>query len=134
VLERYLYRAQVLRVVDGDTLVCEILVHAKVTLDVGFRIKVTLPEVTQEHSIRIVGVNTPELFSGTDRERGAAAKQFVTEWVEASQAQGVRWPFFLETLKDTTSFNRYVGHLTRPSTGESLADAIRAAGFDLGGM
>ena len=106
------YRAKAIRVVDGDTILLEV--------DLGLRVRT-------EVSIRVAGVDTPELFTGTDRQRGAEAKAFTDEWI-AFRNIG-RWPFLLRTYKDSMSFNRYVADVFDAEFGGSLADAIRGAGF-----
>jgi micrococcal nuclease len=106
------YRAKALRVKDGDTILFEI--------DKGMHDR-------SEESIRVAGVDTPELFTGTDRERGGMAKAFTEEWV-AFRNIG-RWPFLLRTYKDTTTFGRYVADVYDAEFGGSLADAIQEAGF-----
>src|SRR5215210_7710432 len=108
----YWYRAKALRTIDGDTIVVE--------LDFGLRVRT-------EISIRVAGVDTPEIFTGTDRQRGAEAKAFTDNWI-AFRNIG-RWPFLLRTYKDTKSFDRYVADVFDVETGGSLADAIREAGW-----
>lgn len=108
----YTYRATVQRVVDGDTVVC--------VLDVGFH------TYHIEH-LRLRAVNAPELFSGNNREAGAAARDFVRDWVQSADVRG-EWPFVVTTYKSRESFGRYIADVVRVDTGESLADALVAAG------
>lgn len=58
----YRYNAIIEKVVDGDTIV--------VSLDLGFGIWL------HKQSIRLYGINTPEIKGG-ERERGLLAKRFV---------------------------------------------------------
>ena len=60
----YTYLAEVVRVVDGDTVVFKV--------DLGFK-------MTTEQSFRLYGIDTPELRSRdpNERERAQAAKAFV---------------------------------------------------------
>lgn len=60
------YRVEVLRVVDGDTLECEI--------DCGFKIALT------EH-VRLYGVDTPEVFGPHAVPEGKLASAFTRAWV-----------------------------------------------------
>tara|TARA_R100000329_G_C7488660_1_gene172137 strand:+ start:100 stop:456 length:357 start_codon:yes stop_codon:yes gene_type:complete len=62
------YRAEVKRVVDGDTI--------DVVLDLGFGI-------LYKSRVRFLGVNTPESRTRDleEKERGLAAKDFVTNWL-----------------------------------------------------
>lgn len=67
----YEYRAQLVRIVDGDTLVMNI--------DLGLR-------TFRKDKLRLVGVNTPEIFGvkkdSLEYEDGIRAKQFVEDWFE----------------------------------------------------
>jgi len=109
----YVYRARAVRVIDGDTIRMEI--------DLGLSIRA-------EHSIRVRGINTPELFSGDDRARGRQATDDTEAWI-ASSNMGARWPFLIRTFKDTQTFNRYVADVYDAHTGESLADYLRTKGW-----
>lgn len=62
----YLYRARVVRVVDGDTLIAE--------LDLGCHVRMI-------REVRLVGINTPELSSRDAGERARAVE--ARERVEA---------------------------------------------------
>ena len=62
----YVYKAHVVRVIDGDTIVVDI--------DLGFRIS-----KNGEH-LRLEGIDTPEV-RGAEREAGLVSKAFVEKWV-----------------------------------------------------
>lgn len=62
----YIYRAVVVRVIDGDTLVVDI--------DLGFRIWV------RDQHLRLLDVHTPELH-GTGAAEGVKAKNLLVGWV-----------------------------------------------------
>lgn len=94
VIDLYTYRANLVRVIDGDTIVMR--------LDLGFYI-------SAEHSLRLVGVNAPELFSGTNRVRGAEAKADCEKWLWEHQHQDIKWPYLVRTEKDKQTFSRYLG-------------------------
>ncbi len=114
-MKLYQYRADIVKVTDGDTV--------RAYLDQGMH-------SFKVESLRVAGVDAPELFSGTNREAGGAALNFVIGWVAdaAVNAPDRRWPFEIETMKDKQTFGRYVAHIIRTDTGESLADALVAAG------
>jgi len=103
----YRYRGILVRAVDGDT----IIVH----LDMGLR-------VYTEVSLRIAGINAPELFRGTpeDRAKGAEARDFLARYEDKHVT--------LVTHKDRQSFNRYVADITLDETGEGLDDLMVMAG------
>ncbi len=88
------YRAALVRIIDGDTAVFR--------LDMGFR-------VSCEQSLRLIGVNAPELFTGTDREVGAQAKQDCADWLSSKMGYGIDWPFIVTTQKDRQTFGRFLG-------------------------
>jgi endonuclease YncB( thermonuclease family) len=115
----FVYRCDISRVVDGDTVIARI--------DLGFRIEAM-------QSVRILGINAPELYRGSDeeRQRGLAAKFFVTEWVVRHQdpkppGQGGAWPFLIKTEKGD-SFGRWLGEVVSVLGGPDLATAIVEAG------
>jgi len=66
------YRAKLIRVVDGDTVYLEV--------DCGFRLKTT-------HSFRILGIDTPELRGGTlvTKADARAAKHRTQALLEAEE-------------------------------------------------
>ena len=69
----YTYKAEVLRVIDGDTI--------KLKIDLGFRTFI-------EANCRIYGVNAPELHSKNGAEKFKANE--AKEWVEQELIEGDR--------------------------------------------
>lgn len=113
----YTFRAKVLRVVDGDTVIAQ--------CDLAFSVYHTV-------TLRLLGVDTPELFHGTDREAGAAAKQATAEWVgrilaEAAPA-GEDWPFLVTTHKGE-SFGRYLADVYSWDMSQNLSTYLRGLGY-----
>jgi len=91
ILSLYTYKAEVVRVIDGDTLVLNI--------DLGLNISIT------KH-IRLLRVDTPELNSRVleEREKAKLARDFVVE----------RLPSGAEVIVKTyksDSFGRYLGEI-----------------------
>ena len=109
----YRYRARCESVTDGDTI--------RATLDMGCH-------CYHVEAIRLRGVDTAEV-RGAERPDGIVARAFVQLWVDTAGTG--EWPLIVETHKGET-FGRYVADVFRADTGESLADALRAAGFDRG--
>lgn len=103
----YEYRAQVTKVVDGDT------VHARVDLGCDVRLDMT---------IRLYGIDTPELPT----EEGKAAK----EWL-ADELNRVGGYVVLRTMKDRREkYGRYLGILFAIDTlTESMNDAMLRLGL-----
>ena len=108
---RYIYTADIKRVIDGDTLDCLLTVNT----DIGFHINAAASTLQR---VRIAGVDTPEMrprqnsrWSKThtrEQEKDAArqAAHYVQQWVERWTQSG-RW-VTVETHK-TDSFGRYIG-------------------------
>jgi len=82
----YVYKARCTRVVDGDTL--------ELDVDLGFNVALTIRG-------RLLGVDAPELFSGTDRENGKLAKLFLENLV-------LNKDLLVNTYKDKTTFGRWL--------------------------
>lgn len=98
------FNAELIRVIDGDTLVVMLHKHH------GDR---------SDKKIRLLGVDTPEL-TGTDKEAGIAARTFVLEWLGAES-------LVVQTVK-IDSFGRWLSYVWRTTDGASLADALRDSG------
>lgn len=101
----YEYRAEVVRVIDGDTIV--------MSIDVGFDISIV-------KKIRLLGVNTPEI-RGESRTEGLKAKKLVEKWLEGEELT-------IRTAK-ADSFGRYLAEITR-NGGQSLTSYLLKMGYD----
>ena len=66
----YLYNAEVVKIVDGDTF--------KIKIDLGFEVHIG------PKSVRLYGVNTPESRTKNLEEKklGLAAKEFTDQWIK----------------------------------------------------
>lgn len=109
----YLYKAELIRVVDGDTL--------DVTLDLGFGIHYGGGDAVR---LRLADIDTPELRSKDEAEKTAAlaAKEFVidTLFCAAYDVKGTTemfgWPLLVRTIKTRKgtprrTFGRYVAEV-----------------------
>jgi micrococcal nuclease len=111
----WVYRADIERVVDGDTVVA--------VIDCGFGLH--LYRGNEGARLRLLGVDSPERI-----QRGwAAARDFTLAWVrEAGQAdESNRFPFIIRTSK-ADAFGRYLSTVWRISDGACLNDALLDAG------
>jgi micrococcal nuclease len=81
-MELYFYKAQVKKVLDGDTV--------DVLIDVGFNMHYS-------GRIRLYGINAPESRTSNLEEKvaGLAAKEFVENWIEENNHT-----VFIKTVKD----------------------------------
>lgn len=95
----YRYRATVLRVIDGDTV--------RVRLSMGL-------DLYKDETIRLAGINAPELIGG-DRAAALAA-------AEALESLVMGQTVYARTHKDGRSFARYVGDLFVAGADGELVD------------
>lgn len=114
-VQQWVFRARVVRVVDGDTLDLEI--------DCGMHAR-------RVERLRVLHVDAPETRGVRDRAPGLAAKQFVTDWcaVASGAVTNAGFPLVIQTLK-TDSFGRYLADIWREIDGANLSDDLLAAGM-----
>jgi len=86
----YTYKAVCTRVIDGDTV--ELLIN------LGFNI-------THKIRGRLLDVNAPEIFSGTQKEAGQLVKEHL-------ESQVLNKSVYVTTFKDKMSFNRWIVKIT----------------------
>lgn len=98
----YVYRAEVVRVIDGDTYVLRI--------DCGFHIFAVL-------TIRLLHIDCYE----HDTDLGKQATKFVTDILTGQ-------PLLARTHKDEQTFARYLADIWLPN-GDLLSDVLKQAGF-----
>lgn len=102
------YRAQLDRVVDGDTI--------DLRVDLGFK---TYKRVR----VRLLRVDTAEIYGvheeSDEYQRGIKHKHFVEDFLERSG----EWPLKLITEEETGKYGRWLGDV-RPFNGEKLTDAL----------
>jgi len=104
----YEYRAELKRVVDGDTY--------DFTVDLGFR-------VSKDIRIRMLGVDTAETYGvkkeSDEYKRGMEHKQWVEQWFDEADE------LFIETEKDEKGkYGRWLARVYDES-GESLNAALQ---------
>ena len=100
----YQYEAEVIAVVDGDTL--------DLRVDVGFRHRL-------EDRFRLYGVNAPE----KNTPEGVRAKAFVVQWFKDHPG-----PYFIDTMKDKREkYGRWLATV-RAANGQYLCDDLISSG------
>ena len=107
----YLYNAEVVKVVDGDTF--------DIVIDLGF-------DVLKKGRVRLYGVNTPESRTSNIEEKkmGLAAKEFTDQWLTAANHK-----VKIETIIDKNEkYGRVLAKVWNEA-GECLNDAIIASGL-----
>lgn len=115
-MDLWQYRATVERVVDGDTL--------DLKIDLGFGVTLS----GDEARVRLLNIDTAEIFGSRDESEEYAAgqrhKAFVEEWV--AQADDEEWPVFIETRKDDErgKYGRWLAVIVRRKDGATLNDDL----------
>jgi len=103
----YRYRAELDRVVDGDTL--------DVVIDLGFYIKI-------KERIRLEGVDTPEIYGvpqdSEEYRRGLEAKEYVERRLNENGNQMI-----IETRK-MGKWRRWLAKVYLPDTGRTLNEEL----------
>lgn len=87
--------------VDGDTI--------EATLSLGCRVYIL-------QRIRLIGYNSPELFSGTNRVAGAAARDELSKLIPPGSK------VFIATKLDKENLDRLLGTVYGQGEGDSLID------------
>jgi micrococcal nuclease len=112
----YEYRAQLVRVIDGDTIVCNI--------DLGFGIW-----QHKEH-VRLARINTPETrtLDLVEKAKGLEAKEFVSAMFNKLFMEG--GTFTLQTYKDHGKFGRFIAEVNMhfPDRDFNLNDGLVMTG------
>lgn len=107
------YRAQIVRVVDGDT------VEARV--DLGLR-------VIKDETVRLARVNTPELNTA----EGQDAKRWVQAWVAGSGRGEWSWQITTSRPDPRDRYGRFLAEIVAlsppPGSAANLSDALLTAG------
>ena len=97
---------EVLRIIDGDTLI--------INIDIGFNL-------TLSQTIRIKDIDAPELrtIDPLEKAQGIASRTFVENWLKEKS-------LIVQTYKDD-KYGRMLGNFICNDTGKSLAEAMIAA-------
>lgn len=118
----YEYRViDVVNVVDGDTV--------DVRISLGFGLRAAL-------RVRLLGVDTPEVYGPNASDAGRAARAFTAEWLAAIMDRGAG-RLVLATYKGSQqtvgigdgAFGRWLGSFYDGMTGESLTLALTEQGW-----
>jgi len=104
-MERFWYGAQVLKVIDGDTI--------DLMIDLGF-------DIHHKIRVRLYGVNTPESRTkdAAEKEMGLKAKSFTKDWLDRH-----RW-VFVNTIPDKN--DKYGRILARIYSSDQINDSKTA--------
>ena len=106
--DRYVYDAECVKVVDGDTL------HLDVDLGLDCRRSIT---------IRVHGINTPEM-RGPEREEGIVSRDCLKDFIDNADGQ-----LIIQTVRDRTGkYGRYIAHIYNDK-GLNLGDELVRLGM-----
>lgn len=111
----WVYRAQLDRVIDGDTVV--------LVVDNGFHNR-------EHHSFRLRGVDAPEIFTkdAEEKRKGYLIKAVVEEWfLNVNGCSSEEWNLVIKTEKDKRTFNRYIADILCEKCSSSLNAAVDKA-------
>lgn len=96
----YTYRASVVKVYDGDTITIDFTLLQE-TRDVGFGIELHQVMKYKKRSLRLFGLDTPELRE-PEREMGLMVRDYVRELIFGKDV-------IIESIKDKTGkYGRYL--------------------------
>ena len=105
----YRYRADVLRVVDADTI--------DMRVDLGMHTFV-------EERFRVFGIDAWET-RGVERPQGLLAKTFAVDWFGSSFDDSTDWPFIIDTHRDSTGkYGRWLATIFKLDHAMDLATAL----------
>lgn len=111
----YTYACKVVNVVDGDTI--------DILLDLGFEIKM-------RERVRLIDVDTPEVFGRNAVPEGTKATEFTKKWIDDRSTSG-RFVYVSKRYNARDKYGRSLGTLIwtgNDAISESLNDAIVASG------
>lgn len=101
----YIYAGTVARVIDGDTVVMNLVREVEVNADLGFKLYLDKLPLRTQQTLRIIGINAPETRGVPDLEPGKAAKAAL------EQVLGMG-PITVETIKPDKYGSRYDARIT----------------------
>lgn len=109
----YEYHADVVRVIDGDTVVLDI--------DLGFDVKLS------NQSVRLLGVDAPESRTSNTIEKvfGILSKSYVEDFLENCNNKIIVRTY----LDDRGKFGRILGELLNPTSKENLNESMIINGY-----
>lgn len=112
----YTYKCKIVNVVDGDTL--------DIIVDLGF-------EVSLKERVRLIGVDTPEVFGAKAVTEGKTASEFTKQWVAHRESRG-HFKYVSRKYNARDKYGRSLGTLIWVNPGgfeESINEALIAEGW-----
>lgn len=115
-VQMFEYACKIENVVDGDTL--------DIVMDLGFNI------ILRER-VRLLGVNTPEVFGPKACDAGKAASAFTKQWVADQQTKSGHFLYTSDKYNAREKYGRCLGRISFVSEAgvEVLNDALIAKGW-----
>jgi endonuclease YncB( thermonuclease family) len=102
---QFIYRGTVVRVVDGDTVVMDLVRDIPVNIDLGFKLYVDSIPLRTQQNLRVLGVNAPEIHGVPDLTPGQNSKAALAQVL----AMG---PITVETVHPDKYGTRYDAKIT----------------------
>lgn len=114
----YTYECKVLNVVDGDTIDIEI--------DLGFTVRI-------KERVRLIGVDTPEVFGPNAVPEGSLASEFTKKWVAEHQARAGRFVYESKKYNARDKYGRSLGVIYW-TNGSMIKEDLNSALIDSGNI
>lgn len=105
----YVYKCEILRVIDGDTL--------DVLIDLGFNIKM-------KERVRLSGVDTPEVFGKNANIDGKKASEFTELWVDIGQKTKGHFELHSKKYDAREKYGRVLGQIKFVSETGTVRDLV----------
>lgn len=101
----YIYAGTVERVIDGDTVVLNLIRDVEVNADLGFKLYLDKLPLRTQQTLRIIGINAPETRGAADAAPGKLAKAALEHVLSLG-------PLMVETVKPDKYGGRYLARIT----------------------
>lgn len=113
----YIYKCEIIKVIDGDTL--------DIIIDLGFNINI-------KERVRLSGIDTPEVFGHNASSDGREAKEFVELWVDVGQRTKGHFELHSKKYDAREKYGRVLGEIKFVNSNETiidLAESLIAVGY-----
>lgn len=106
----YVYKCEIVKVIDGDTL--------DVLIDLGFNISV-------KERVRLLGVDTPEVFGQNAVNAGKDASEFTKLWVDIGQHTKGHFELHSKKYNAREKYGRCLGTIKFVSESGQIKDLVQ---------
>ena len=107
--QMYAYKCKIVSIVDGDTIDIE--------LDLGFEIRL-------KERVRLLGVDTPEVYGNKAVPAGQAASAFTKAWVQSKVTRDGHFVYESKRYNARDKYGRSLGTITWVDAVPNLTETI----------